>query len=133
MKKILLIGLLVIAVLLFTNFVQVKFQTEISTDDAIKFEIPANVQAVIDNSCYACHNSESSNEDAKEELAFDQLNMLKKYKLVGLLKDIEKEVSEAEMPPKKFLKKYPDHALSENDKEILLTWAHETAKKIAGN
>ena len=52
------------------------------------FEIPDNVQKVIDKSCYGCHNSESQSEKGKKKLQWDNLGDMKTYKLVGKLTDI---------------------------------------------
>ena len=122
MKKILAIGLIASAGFLFIN----------STDTAKGIEIPEDVQAVLDNSCYGCHNSESQNEKAREKISFDKLNDLKTFALIGTLEGIQETVEASKMPPEKFLKKYPDNALTDAHEKILLDWASETADKLAG-
>lgn len=103
-----------------------------NSDTAKGVEIPEDVQAVLDNSCYGCHNSESQNEKAREKLSFDKLNDLKTFAMIGTLEGIQETVESAKMPPEKFLKKYPDNALSDAHKKTLLDWASETADKLAG-
>ena len=95
------------------------------------FEIPADIQAIIDNSCYGCHNADSDDEKGKKKLQFDQLAHLKTYKLVGKLADISDVVNEGDMPPKKAVKKYPEIKLSDEDKTKLADWAKQTAESLS--
>lgn len=105
----------------------------ISGDDPVtsSIEIPANIQTILDNSCYGCHNSESQNLKGRKKLSFDKLNDLKTYKAVGHLADIAEVVQEGDMPPAKTVKKYPDMKLSDEDKTVLIDWANETAKGLS--
>ena len=130
MKKLITIGILVIAGIIFTGSNSFNTHEVNVPSPADKLEIPENVQAVIDKSCFGCHNSESRNEEARLKLKFDKLSSLKTFKLIGVLEEIKTEVDSAGMPPKKFLNKYPDAALSAEDKELLSAWAGETAAKL---
>lgn len=95
------------------------------------FEIPTDVQQIIDNSCFGCHNSDSKNEKGKKKLQFDKLADLKTYKLVGKLADISDVVSEGDMPPEKAVKKYPEIKLSDEDKATLVDWAKKSAEELS--
>jgi len=97
------------------------------------FEIPENVQSVIDKSCYGCHNSESQNDKGKKKLQFDQLSSLPTHKLTAKLADISEIINEGEMPPEKFLNKKPEATPTAIEKKILVDWATNTAEKLAGN
>jgi hypothetical protein len=132
MKKLLAIVFVASAMFLFSYFRPhyLKAGTDFRKADPI--EIPENVKAVIDHSCYGCHNSTSRNAKAKAKVEFDKLDSLKTFIAIGVLQDIHNQVDSTKMPPKEFLKKYPDHALSGKDKEILLNWASESANKLAG-
>lgn len=92
--------------------------------------MPDNVKAIIENSCYGCHNSESKNEDAKEELSFDKLNDLSKIKKIGSYKHIGETIEKNEMPPKRFLERFPDKKLSDDEKKILMDWAKKEAEAL---
>jgi hypothetical protein len=94
------------------------------------FEIPDNVQQVIDKSCYGCHNSESSNEKGMKKLQWDKLGELKTHKLVGKLTDIADVTANSDMPPAKFLEKKPEASPTAVEKKILVDWAESTAKKL---
>jgi len=60
----------------------------------------------------------------------DQLTELSKAKLVAALDDIVEVLEENEMPPEKFLTKYPDKALTENEAKRLKEWANEAAEGL---
>ena len=92
--------------------------------------MPDNVKAIIENSCYGCHNSESRNEDAKEELSFDKLDDLSKIKKIGSYKHIGETLEKNEMPPKRFLERFPDKKLSDDEKKILMDWAKKEAEAL---
>ena len=96
------------------------------------FEIPGDVQTIIDNSCYDCHNSESSSTKGKMKLNFDKMPDMKTGKLVGKLGKISKAATKGNMPPEKFLAKYPDRKLSKDETEKLVSWADELALKFGG-
>ena len=103
-----------------------------SPGNDVAFEIPDDVQVIIDNSCYGCHNLESSSTKAKTKLNFDKLPNMKTGKLVGKLGKISKTLKKGNMPPEKFLAKYPDKALSKEETEKLISWADELALKFSG-
>ena len=96
-----------------------------------KFEIPENVQQVIDKSCYGCHNSESPNEKGVKKLQWDKLGEMKTHKLVGKLADIADVTANSDMPPEKFLAKKPEATPTAVEKKILSEWAESTAKKLS--
>lgn len=133
MKRLFLIVVVALGGFFFLNFTSPSINNEGDKDKVNTIEIPENVQAVIDNSCYGCHNSDSKNLKSKNKLNFDKLEYLKTYKAVGKLSDVAEITMEGEMPPEKFLKKYPDHALTDDGKKALVDWANSTAKKLAGN
>ncbi|MEN8187911.1 MAG: heme-binding domain-containing protein [Bacteroidota bacterium] len=132
MKKVLFVSSVVITALLFMNFSMSDGLNSENVESPNQIDIPEDVQAIIDNSCYGCHNTESKNTKGKKKLEFDALNSLKKYKVIGKLTEITEVVSENEMPPEKFLNKYPEKALTEEQKSILINWSDDTAKKLAG-
>ena len=118
--------------LVFMNFTTVEEVESKSSPVPVTIEIPDNVQEIIDNSCFGCHNSDSKNTKGKKKLQFDNLNDLKTHKVIGKLTDVAETVVEHDMPPKKFLTKYPDRALSAEQVEIVSKWASDTAKSLAG-
>ncbi|HEY9114070.1 MAG TPA: heme-binding domain-containing protein [Bacteroidales bacterium] len=132
MKKFILLGSFLIAGFLFFGFVQDNAEKSQQTPQDETFQIPADVQKVLDNSCTGCHSSESNNTKAKMKLKFDEMGSLKTFKLSGKLSDIAKEIEEDKMPPSKAIEKYPEMKLSAEDKALVVNWAKETAAKLAG-
>ena len=88
------------------------------------------VNAIIDSKCYGCHNSESKNNKGRKKLSFDTMDKLSIYKQIGKYEGIHEAVLESEMPPKKFLAKYPDKALTSNEKEVLIAWAKSKGEEL---
>ncbi len=97
-----------------------------------QYEVPSDVQEIIDNSCFGCHNSDSKSTKGKMKLKFDKMSDLKISKLIGKLNNIHDVVVEDDMPPKKFLEKYPEKVLSKKNKEKISTWALNLANKYGG-
>ena len=132
MKKVLFILSIATAGLLFMNFSIERNTKAENPSSPAAIEIPDDVQAILDNSCYGCHNSDSKNLKGKKKLNFDKLNDLKTYKAIGKLSDVAESVTEDDMPPKKTLKKYPEMALTDDQKQTLIDWAKSAAEGLAG-
>lgn len=131
MKKYMLIPIALFSAILFLNFDNNNTNPTGENPPLPEFSIPADVQQVLDNSCYGCHNSDSKNVKGKGKLKFDKMGDLKTHKLVGKLTNIADVVKEDDMPPKKFLKNNPKAALTDEEKELLVNWAETTAKSYA--
>ncbi|HKJ79572.1 MAG TPA: heme-binding domain-containing protein [Prolixibacteraceae bacterium] len=99
-------------------------------DKKFKTNMPDDVRAVVEKSCFGCHNSDSRNEDAKEELDFKNLNSLKTFKKIGTYRDIAEVLEEDEMPPKKFAEKYPERVPTEAEEKLLSDWVKNEAQKL---
>jgi len=127
-------GLLIFSMLVFAfalmNFTRSVSKTTTNTQ-ASSIQIPDDVNQIIQNSCYGCHNSDSKNMKAKMKLKFDGLDAMQTFKAIGKLTKVAKEVEEDKMPPARFLKNYPDKALSDKDKQRLISWATDTAKSLS--
>ena len=130
MKKIVVLTIVALVGLAFYNFSSpvLKKSEHLVVVDSIA--MPDNVKAIVENSCYGCHNSESKSEKGKKKLQFDQLDKLSAFKAVGKLSDIQEVLQKGKMPPEKFLEKYPDHALKDDQKQTLMNWAKEESGKF---
>lgn len=131
MKKYALISIALFSAIIFLNFNTPDNSQPANTPASPEFSIPDDVQQIIDNSCYGCHNSDSKNKKGKMKLKFDKLGDLKTHKLVGKLAKISEDIKEDEMPPKKFLKNYPESELTAEQKELFINWAESTAKSYS--
>lgn len=137
MKNLLKISVPVIVfVFAFTYMLDTKTVTPSKTEvtNIAKLEIPGNIQGILDKSCMMCHNSESKNTKGKLKLNFDKFTNgdYSKGKLIGKLRGITKVLGKSSMPPKKFLAKHPEKALSAEDSKTLLDWATEQGKALMG-
>jgi len=92
--------------------------------------ISDKVKAIIDNKCFGCHNSDSKNDEAKDDLNFSTFDSLSKLQQIVAYKKIDDTVEANEMPPRKFLKHYPDKTLSTSEKELLMQWAKKEAEAL---
>jgi hypothetical protein len=95
--------------------------------------LPDDINKIVEKSCYGCHNSDSKNEDAREDLSFDTMHELKKVKKITTLREIAEVLEEGEMPPKKMLEKYPDRKPTDEEKAAMIKWAKEESEKLIGN
>lgn len=95
-----------------------------------KFTIPTEINSIIDKSCFGCHNAESANDKGKEKLSIDKLHELSKAKLIAKLDGIAEAVGKNEMPPEKFLSKYPDKALTKEEAGKLKEWAESASAEL---
>lgn len=129
-KTIAFLSIAIIAIVSLSSLKLANTTVISSSDDA--FEIPENIDAIFNESCYGCHNSESNNMKAKMKLKLDGLTTMKKSKMISKLSKIAKEVEKGDMPTKKFLAKYPDKALSDENKKVLIDWAKSSAAELAG-
>ncbi len=95
-----------------------------------RLEMPENIKAIIDNKCFGCHNTESRNEKAKEDLnfsTFDELSMMNK---VSSYNKIIEELEEKKMPPEKFLENFPDKDVTNEERAALMEWAKKEAEAL---
>ena len=60
-------------------------------------------------------------------------NDLSAAKKVGKLQDIEDILKKGDMPPAKYVDRYPDHAPSQEQKDIIIKWAETESDKLMGN
>ncbi len=111
-------------------FFGISLLTSGNDDSTKKDKMPENVKAVVKKSCFGCHNTDSKNEDAKEELDFKKLGNLSIIKKIGAYKEIGETVEEGEMPPKKFLQRFPDKALTDDEKKLLMNWSKKEAEAL---
>lgn len=91
------------------------------------------VNAVIQNKCFGCHNTDSKNDKAKEKLDFKVMETLSGPDKVKAYREIGDVLKEEEMPPKKFLERYPDKALTKDEHKMLTDWAKAEAKNAMKN
>jgi hypothetical protein len=134
MKKInytlLLLAVIGLSSLLLTSFGKNGSEPSLSSTPQEKFIIPEGINTIFENKCFGCHNTESTNDKAKEKLLIDKLPELSKAKLVAKLDGIAEIIGKNEMPPEKFLTKYPDKTLSKEEAKQITDWANATTTEL---
>lgn len=123
--KSLIPGILIL--FLFTSFV---FADNEKATDTNLSKMPDNVKAIIDRSCFGCHNTDSRNEDAKEDLDFKTFDTLTQFKKIGTYKKIGEMLEKQKMPPSKFLNRFPEKKLTDEETSVLMNWAKQEADAL---
>lgn len=95
-------------------------------------EIPEEVTKLLVSSCYDCHSSDASNDDARKALNFEQWDEYRVTKKIGLLGKICELVEEDKMPPKKYLGFKPDRKLSASQKQLICDWTEKESSALMG-
>jgi hypothetical protein len=93
-------------------------------------EIPEDVLTILSTHCFTCHSTGAKSEDALKKVDFKKWNEYSDVKKVGILNDIKEVAEKGKMPPEKYLNKYPEKALSAEDRERIVEWAGEAAVKL---
>ena len=132
MKKIILLSSLLFAAAIFMSISATETIVNNTIPGNDKYVVPENVQTIIKNKCFDCHNSDSKNMKGKMKLKLDKMSGLKTHKLLAKLDNISEAVTDGDMPPKKTIKKYPDLKLTPEETKTLADWAGGLIKDIAG-
>lgn len=124
MKKIsLLSGKAIAATFIVSLLTFLSINAVVSAEQTPK-PIPEDVLSILNNSCGKCHNQGGSG------AALANLNLTKwdNYDAVKQAKKAEaicRTITTEKMPPKSFLKKNPQAALTDQQKTIVCNWAKE--------
>lgn len=94
------------------------------------FTIDAKVKPIIDAKCLGCHSADSKNEKAKEKLIWANLSTMDKKAVASTLDEMVEVLEKGEMPPAKFLERYPDKKLTDKEAKSLRKWADKSASKM---
>ena len=98
----------------------------------VDVEVPKDVKAVLDRSCLPCHGADGSGK-AKMKWNWEKMSEYSKTKMISKLVKVSEKVDEGKMPPAKKVKKHPEMKLSPEDKDLLMSWADNTAIKLTGS
>ncbi len=103
-------------------------------DEVITIDIPENVKAIIDNKCLGCHSDEAKAGKSKMKMNFDNLSNGKysRGKEISKLDKIVKMLGKNKMPPEKFLAKYPEKKLTDEESKLISDWASSQSSIMKG-
>jgi hypothetical protein len=133
MKKVLFSSMLLIAAALAVMaFTFPSLNTSNPPQVKLASIFPENVQKIIENSCYDCHSDLSSNVKAKAKLDFSGWDKLSDAKKVAKMQDINDVVAKGDMPPGKYVEKFPDRALTAEQKDLVNKCLTEESNKLMG-
>ncbi len=101
------------------------------TEQYSNIVVPDNIRKIIDKSCISCHSTNGNM--AKMHVNFDYIysGKYKTEKLIKKLNSSAKTVEKGSMPTKRFIKKHPEKAMSDNEKKAFIEWAKAEAKKLS--
>ncbi|MGB4398550.1 MAG: heme-binding domain-containing protein [Daejeonella sp.] len=115
---------------------------------ATTIDVPDNVQAILQNSCYDCHSNNtrypwystlqpgawwmaSHVEEGKEELNFDDFANYSKRRKLSKLKAMQGAIEDESMPLPSYTFIHRAAILSEKDKQLLKDWLDKTRNEIS--
>jgi len=154
MKKTLkLLALIIIAfVVLIQLYRPDRYTTsEITSDHVTKvLNVPENVQTILKRSCFDCHSNQtrwpwysgvapvswfviSDVSRGRAKMNFSEWGKYSKNKQSIKLDNICDEISQGDMPLKQYLYIHKDAVLSQQEKDILCSWAKEQSQKLEGD
>ncbi len=122
-----IIPFILLITLIFFSFTKELNEDYIAISVIVPIEIPAEVKAVLDNKCTGCHSNDAKGGKSKMKMNFDKFTNgeYSTGKTISKLGKITKQLDKGKMPPKKYLDKYPDKKLTEEENQLLVNWASE--------
>ncbi len=131
-KSITSVFLLLLAALAFMAFAAPTGKDINPPQDKTAALFPEDIQKIMETSCYDCHTAASTGEKAKMKLNFSKWSEMTSAKKVGKLEGITEVITSGDMPPAKYLAKFPDKALTTEQKEQVTKWIAEESSKLMG-
>ena len=112
-------------------------------------QLPPDVQAILERSCYDCHSNQTKwpwysrvtpanfllvhdVDHGRDHLNFSEWSTYTEKSRKSKLEEICEEVEQNAMPLKKYLVMHPDAKVSDPDKEKLCAWTKAEQKRMAG-
>ena len=98
--------------------------------DTVVIEYTGRIKEIIDQKCYDCHSEKGDDEEAKEELLWDELPKLSPMDQVYALDAIAESVEDGDMPPSKYVLWRPHKRISDEEAKLLIDWAKNLSDKL---
>ncbi|HSP16890.1 MAG TPA: heme-binding domain-containing protein [Thermoanaerobaculia bacterium] len=109
--------------------------------------VPPNVQAILQRSCYDCHSSQTrwpwyaqvaplswllkhDVDEGRQELSFSEFATYSPKKAARKMQKACEEVKGGDMPLMQYLPLHPDARLSDADRQTLCTWATAEQQRL---
>ena len=145
----------IMGIVLLLVFVGIQFvPTNRNTSDYIPksdftevFEVPENINTILQTSCYDCHSNNTSYpwynkiqpfnwylndhiEKGKEELNFSEFGEYSSRRQRSKLRSVSSQVEDGEMPLYSYTLIHWDAKLSAKEKEAFITWIDSLAMEV---
>jgi len=115
------------SVLVLGSLIPLEGSCQKKTTEETLAVFPDNVSGIMKNSCVGCH-SDLSKSKAKMFMNLSEWDKLKKSKQVKTGKKITKQIAKGSMPPKGFLERKPDAALTPEQIKTINDWSKSIRK-----
>ncbi len=130
MKNTILISIIPILAIFLFIAAQSPTPAPVQITEDIDLGWPEDVMTLLDKACFDCHTADAGNIKAKGSLNFSKWEGYKLTKKISKLNGISEEVKEKNMPPNKYIKKYPDNVLTDEEITVITSWANAEADKL---
>lgn len=120
---------LAIAGITFTTLIAMRAAPE-EKEEALNLGFPEEVTKILETSCFDCHTTGAKSEKALNKLNFSTWNDNSKGKKVYRLDEINEEIKEGNMPPKKYLNYYPKKKLTKEQAALISKWVKVEGDKL---
>lgn len=147
LRNIFIIVLVVLGLLQFVGPDRPVVAVDNPGDILLHANIPSEISGMLKTSCYDCHSMEtkypwysyiapvswflySHIDHGREELNFSTWDSMDKRSKLRALKDIQEVLEEGEMPLPSYVNLHDEAALSDEQKEILITWAKDLSRQV---
>ena len=125
---------ILLSFLLFSAFLLVphnRIPAHSRQDVDIDLNMSDKVYEIVKTSCFDCHLSNSKNNKARKAMAFDFISRMTMMKQISKLNEICKEINEGNMPPQKYLDKFPERKLTEAQIQAVCDWVKSESTKFS--
>jgi len=123
MKKIIMLSSVIVGVIVLTRLLaSPSFANNLQKEGDDKKPLPTAVENIVKKSCFNCH-AEPAKGLSISLLNFSKWDKLSPKKQSSKSKSMCSEISGGKMPPKNFLEKHPDAALTNDEIKIICDWA----------
>ncbi|MGH2565457.1 MAG: heme-binding domain-containing protein [Ginsengibacter sp.] len=125
-----------------------KSDQVLATDFTKIFSVPADVQSVLQNTCYDCHSNNthypwyfniqpvawimaSHIKNGRKELNFSEFGNYTQRRQASKLKDIADQVKDGEMPLSSYKLMHRNARLSEDQKVLFVNWMKKMSDSLS--
>ena len=147
LKKILIAILLVLLVVQFIRPGRNRASAKDNNDISNIYNVPGDVQSILAKACNDCHSNNTSYpwytniqplgwwlqhhiDEGKEELNFSVFGSYKPKKQAHKLEEVAELVKSSEMPLSSYTLIHKNARLTDEEKDILLSWSEDLRRKI---